>query len=91
MTDEDRSEPVKIAELWKDRSRKNSIRISLCTFKGRPYCDVRIYFVDHEGKMRPTKKGCTVGLGLLTEFRASIDKAITTAAQLGLLKAEGAD
>jgi hypothetical protein len=79
------TEPVKIAEFWKGRDRKTTVRVSLSSYRGRTY------FVDDEGKMRPTKKGCTIGLGLLTEFRASIDKAISTAAELGLIKDEGAD
>ena len=43
-----------------ERNPTEVIRISLESFKGRDYVDLRIYYQDDAGEWKPTKKGVTI-------------------------------
>jgi hypothetical protein len=79
------AEPVKVAEFWKNR-RGETVRISLSTYEARNLVDVRQYFTDAAGKLMPTKSGIAIDVLRLPDLAAAINKALTKAIELGLIK-----
>ncbi len=63
------SEPV--AEMEKGPNEK--IFFSLSEYKGKKYADIRIYFEDDEGEWKPTKKGITLSLDRVAEFKDNVE------------------
>ncbi len=64
------------------RNPEETLRVSLSTFKGRTYIDVRLFYEDANGELQPTKKGITVTPELWDEFRkgiAAAEEALTEA------------
>ena len=59
-----------------DKSSTEQIQVSLSTFKGKSYVDLRIYYKASDGDYRPTKKGITFSPDLLPELEDSIRKLI---------------
>jgi hypothetical protein len=57
------------------RNAEETLRISLSTFKGRTYVDIRLFYEDANGELAPTKKGVTITPELWDEFRAGIVSA----------------
>lgn len=58
------------------RRKGEQIIVSLASFKGSEYLDIRTHFEDDNGTMRPTKKGVTVPLWALEGMRDAIDAAL---------------
>ncbi len=56
-----------VAEMEKSWNEK--ILFSLTEFKGKSYADVRVYYEDDEGELKPTKKGITITLDRFAEFK----------------------
>lgn len=57
--------------------RKNSreeVRVSLDVFRGQMLLNLRVWFVDDEGEMRPGRQGIALRAELLPELRAALDK-----------------
>lgn len=54
------------------RNSEETMQISVSTFKGRTYVDIRLYFADAEGQLKPTKKGVTVTPELWDRFREAL-------------------
>ncbi len=63
------SEPV--AEMEKGPNEK--IFFSLSEYTGKKYADIRIYFEDDEGEWTPTKKGITLSLDRVAEFKDNVE------------------
>ena len=59
------SEPI--AEMEKGPTEK--IFFNLSEYKGKKYADIRSYYEDDEGEWKPTKKGITLSLDRLAEFK----------------------
>ena len=59
------------------RNAEETMRVSLSTFKGRTYVDIRLFYEDAQGELAPTKKGVTITPELWDEFRAGITAAET--------------
>lgn len=78
--------PLKVFEMWRNRRRNETIRVTLSTFEGINICDIRQFFTDPEGKMRATKKGVALNVRLLPELAAALAKAERQARELGLLE-----
>jgi hypothetical protein len=57
------------------RNSQETLQVSLATFKGRTYVDIRLYFTDADGQLKPTKKGITVTPELWDQFRQGIQLA----------------
>ncbi len=57
------------------RNAEETIRISLSTFKGRTYVDIRLFYIDANEELAPTKKGVTITPELWDEFRAGVAAA----------------
>ena len=73
---------------------KNSmetLRFQVSEYKGREYVDVRIYYLDDDGSLKPTRKGVTVSPDLWPEFLQGVEKLGTELEQRGLLEKEDED
>jgi len=57
------------------RNNDETLRVSLTTFKGKTYVDVRLFYTDANDELQPTKKGVTVTPDLWDEFRAGVARA----------------
>ena len=57
------------------RNVEDTLRVSLSTFRGKVYVDIRLFYEDAAGELQPTKKGVTVTPELWDEFRAGIAAA----------------
>lgn len=51
-------EPDILLEL--PRGPKECLRVCISEFKGREYCDVRVWYIDRDGVTRPGKSGITL-------------------------------
>jgi pantoate kinase len=78
-------EPVEIAKFWKNRSRVESLHVSLSEYEGRALINVRIYATGTDGIDRPTTKGVAMSIRKLPELARALAKAETTAREMGLL------
>jgi len=68
------SDSAKLLHEFK-RNSEDTLRTSFATYKGRTYIDVRVFYLDANGELRPTKKGVTVTPELWDEFRAAVAAA----------------
>jgi hypothetical protein len=59
------------------RNADETMRVSLSTFKGRTYVDIRLFYTDENNELAPTKKGVTITPELWDEFRAGVAAAET--------------
>lgn len=57
------------------RNAEETMRVSLSTFKGRTYVDLRLFYTDDNGELQPTKKGVTITPDLWDSFREGVAKA----------------
>ena len=66
-----------------EKSRAETIRASLKTYKGKRYADLRTFYwaepASGEEALAPTKKGVTIALEHLPELRKAIDALCTAA------------
>jgi hypothetical protein len=53
---------------------RQQIRISLSTFMGRTFADLRLFVPNQHGDWIPTQKGCTVGVEQLEELEEAVLK-----------------
>jgi Transcriptional Coactivator p15 (PC4) len=53
---------------------RQEIRISLSTFRGRTFADLRLHAINRQGQMVPTRKGITVGVEQLGELEEAIGR-----------------
>ncbi len=55
------------------RKADEEVRISLSHYKGARYVDLRIFYISKEdGEFKPTRKGITLNLDLLSELEKGI-------------------
>jgi Transcriptional Coactivator p15 (PC4) len=83
-------EPIVIDRFFKNRRRSDVIVTTLSTYQDKNIVDVRQYFTNENGQLRPTGKGVAMGIGRLVELQAAIAKAVSKAKALGLLDDDGA-
>ena len=55
-----------------EKSWNEKILFSLTEFKGKSYADIRVYYEDDEGELKPTKKGITITLDRFAEFKKNL-------------------
>ncbi len=55
-------------------------------FKGRTYADVRVWYVDGGGQLKPSKKGLTISPSLWPEFTKGIERLGAELEAQGLLE-----
>jgi hypothetical protein len=84
------TEPIEIAKWWKSRRRNIAIVVSLSSYEGVNIVNVREYFTDHAGCMKPSTRGLAMGVRNLPEFSKAMRKALERARELDLLPGEDA-
>jgi hypothetical protein len=82
---------MEIAKFWKSRQNKIAIVVSLRHYDGHNLVDVREYFTDQAGCMKPSTRGLAMVVRRLPEFSNAIRKALETARKLDLLPEEGGE
>jgi hypothetical protein len=82
------SEPIEIGKFFKNR-KGDFVVVQIKQFEGITFLDIRQFFTGEDGKSFPTKKAIAVGLRKLDELAGLIDKAISTARELGLIREGG--
>lgn len=50
------------------------VRVSVSTYKGRKYLDIRVYYQGDDGDYKPSKKGVALSPELLPELETAIQK-----------------
>lgn len=80
------AEPIKFG-FWRNRKRQEEVRVTLSRYENKAIADVRIYFTDQSGCMRPTKKGIALAIAKLPELRKALEKAEAKAISLDLIEA----
>jgi hypothetical protein len=78
------NEPKEVHKMWRDR-RGNALVFSLKSYQGRAFFDLRTYFTDSAGILRPSAKGITASPNKLLEISKALTKAISMARELGLI------
>ena len=79
--------PVIVAE-WPKNSRE-TVRVSLDQYRDRDTIDIRSWWTDAAGKLRPGKSGITLAVRHLPDLAEAIDKALAEAKGRGLLDGRG--
>jgi hypothetical protein len=82
------TEPIEIGRFFKNR-KGDIVVVQIKQFEGITFLDIRQFFTSDDGKSVPTKKGIAIGLRKLDELAGLIDKAITKAHELGLIREGG--
>ena len=72
------------------RNADETMRVSLSTFKGRTYVDIRLFYTDANEELAPTKKGVTITPELWDEFRMGVASAEEELQARNLWHPEGA-
>ena len=57
-----------------EKNSTESIRFTLSEFKGRELVNIRVYYTDDDGELKPTKKGISFSTELFDEFIEGIEK-----------------
>jgi transcriptional coactivator p15 (PC4) len=78
------AEPIEI-RFWKNRQRRAAIVVSLKSFEDQNLIDVREYFTDAQGCMKPSTKGIAMGVRCLPELSRSVRRALEKARALKLI------
>ena len=81
-------EPIEIGKFFKNR-KGDFVVVQIKEFEGITFLDIRQFFTGEDGKSFPTKKGVAIGLRKLDELVGLINKAITKARELGLIREGG--
>jgi len=84
-------EPIEIAKWWKSRRRNIAVVVSLRHYEGHNLVDVREYFTDQAGCMKPSTRGLAMVVRNLPEFSSAIRKALETARRHNLLPEEASE
>jgi hypothetical protein len=84
-------EPIEVAKWWKSRRRDIAIVVSLSNYEGVNIVNVREYFTDRAGCMKPSTRGLAMGVRNLPEFSKALRKALERARELDLLPDNGGE
>jgi len=80
------AEPIEVTKFFANR-KGDIVVIAIRQIEdGPPILDIRKFFTDENGIMRPTKKGVSVAIIRAPDVLDGVTKAVTLARQLGLLK-----
>jgi hypothetical protein len=76
-------QPVTIVE-W-PRNKREVIRVRLDRYNGRDTVDLRTWYRDQNGDLRPTPKGLTLAVDHLPALAAAVNQALHAACERGLI------
>ena len=77
-------EPIVVSSFWKNR-KHDAVVVSLKSFEGRNFVDVRQHFMNQKGALQPTSKGLLIAVLRLPDLAKAINLALKQAKELGLL------
>lgn len=80
---------VQIGDIKKNA--KETIRVSLSSYKGSVFLDIRTWYLDDKKILKPSSKGVTLNPSLIPEFAAIVRSAEGEAKARGLLLATDSD
>jgi hypothetical protein len=83
--------PIEVAKFWKTRRRDIAIMVTLSAYESINIVNVREYFTDQAGCMKPSTRGLAMSVRRLPEFSNAIRKALETARELNLLPEDGSE
>jgi hypothetical protein len=78
-------EPIEVAKFWANR-RGEAVIVSLREYEGAVVIDVRRFYTGADGKFAPTRKGISLTINKLPDLATAINKAVTKAQELGLIR-----
>jgi hypothetical protein len=84
-------EPIVIDRFWKNRKRSDALVTTLSTYERTYIIDLRVYFTNQEGQLRPSSKGIAMGVGRLVKLHTAIAKALERARELGPIDDGGSE
>jgi len=84
------AEPIEI-RFWKNRQRRAAIVVSLKSLEDQNVVDVREFFTDPHGCMKPTTRGICLGVRCLPELSRSVRRALEKARSLKLIPEDGGE
>lgn len=58
-----------------ERPRGEVLRVEISEYKGKKNLNIRIWYTDKEGNLKPTQKGVTVSPEDYEEFKKAIEQA----------------
>jgi hypothetical protein len=73
-----------ILDTW-PRNKRESIRVQLCEFQGRPVIDIRTWFDPGTGELKPGRIGITLGVKHLAPLADALVAAYDHATRAGLV------
>jgi hypothetical protein len=76
--------PIIVAE-W-DRNSREIIRLSLDRYNGRDTIDIRAWWRDSDGSLKPSRGGLTLAVNHLPALAAGLADALRRARALGLIQ-----
>lgn len=56
------------------KSAKHQIQVSLATYRGRMFGDLRLFVLNQHGDWIPTQRGCTVAIDQLAELEEAVGR-----------------
>ena len=65
-----------------DKGNGEVIRIEISEFKGQQYLNIRTWYTDKEGELKPTQKGITVRPELFAQLKEGLEAAEPAIKQL---------
>jgi hypothetical protein len=85
------TEPIEISKEWKSRQRKIAIIGSLRSYEGHNLYDLREYYTDQAGCMKPSTRGLCLSVRCLPELSRAVRRALEKARALNLLREDGGE
>ena len=70
------------------RSRREIVRVSLDRYKESDLINIRAWFIDAEGELRPTRDGIALAVKHLPALAQALHDALTRAQELGIVTAD---
>jgi hypothetical protein len=55
-----------------EKNKKEEVRVSVDTFHGRKLINIRVYYKDDDGTMKPGKQGIALGVDRYKDFAGAI-------------------
>jgi hypothetical protein len=77
-----------IVAEWPKNDRE-TVRVTLDEYNGRPVVGARLWFRGEDGNMRPGKTGLAIGVRHLPALARALDQALAIATEQGLLTEGG--
>lgn len=74
---------TKTVHTWKRNPSGMETRVCLSSFAGRRLVDIRSWFADKSGEMKPTRKGITIAPDQLDELLRGVTLAKAACAEVG--------